>query len=323
MNKELFDYFTTDNNSGKKCTEKWLRNNNESLYNEINSWSERTDILKDIEFKRKVYHYINEMTYIPTCKTCGSSIKYRRLKDGYGTYCSDKCVKNSDEYYENWLSSIKKTNSSGLYLEKRKKTLESKYGNLYNKVIQENREKSMNEKYGVYNSFQILEIKKKRKKTLKEKYGSEKFNNPDKTRITRIKNGTQINDEIIKEFIDYKKVATNRTITIYNNNKELINPKNLKRSKKDYHIDHIYSLKQGFLNNIPVEIITHPCNLHMINYKDNLIKQDNCWIEIEDLLKKIIYFNIEINFTHENLKNKYSDIKEKSENILIDLYYQP
>ena len=38
------------------------------------------------------------------------------------------------------------------------------------------------------------------------KYNDENFNNPDKTRKTRIKNGTQINDELVDGFINYKKI---------------------------------------------------------------------------------------------------------------------
>jgi hypothetical protein len=174
----------------------------------------------------------------------------------------------------------------------------------------------MIDKYGVDSIFKVESFKKNRKKILKEKYGSEKYNNPDKTRETRIENGTQINDEVVDKFIEYKKVVTNRTITMYRNNQNLINPNNLKRSNKSYHIDHIFSIKQGFLINLPVEIVSHPCNLHMIHYKENLIKQDNCWIELNELLRKIISYEQELTFTHEHLRNKYSKVKEISENIL-------
>ena len=38
MRDDLFNYFTTDNISGKKCTEKWLSKNNIDLYNQIIDW---------------------------------------------------------------------------------------------------------------------------------------------------------------------------------------------------------------------------------------------------------------------------------------------
>ena len=239
------------------------------------------------------------------------------LLDGYRKYCCDKCVKDSDEYYTKWLSSWQENNKDGKYLVKRESAIIKKYGNLkdYNIMVQENREKSMIDKYGVTNSFQIPDIKKQRKKSLKEKYGSETFNNPDKTKNTRISNKTQIDDSIIDDFLSYKTVAINRTSTIYRNNKEIVNPNKLKRGKKEYHLDHIYSIKQGFLNNIPLSIITHPCNLHLIHYKENLIKQDSCWISKEDLLGNIINYTKDIKVNHSILKEEYSNIKEVAKNL--------
>ena len=153
------------------------------------------------------------------------------------------------------------------------------------------------------------------KNRLKEKYGDDTYNNPDKTRNTRIKNGTQINEDIIDDFIKYKKLVINRTITVYRNNQNIINPNNLKRSKKSYHIDHLFSIKQGYINNVPIEILSHPCNLHMIYYKENLIKQDNCWITLEELLLRIINFKEEILFKQKHLKYKFSDVKIVSESL--------
>jgi hypothetical protein len=314
----LFEYFTTENLSGKKCNDVWLKNNNFKLYEDVINWCDCNN-LKEIEFKRKVYHYINQLAMIPTCKVCGGNVKYRRLRDGYNSFCSDSCVKKSPDYKNKWRSSMSKTLSSGEFIEKRHKTCVDKYGDDYQKVIQKNREKSLKEKYGVLNSFQIQEVQEIRKITLQEKYGSDKFNNPEKTKQTRISNKTQIDDSKIEDFILYKKIVINRTLTIYRNNVEMINPKNLKRSKSGYHLDHIFSIKQAFINNIPVEVISHPCNLHLIYCKENLVKQDDCWISIQELLNNIILFNQEIVFTHSSIRSKYSNIRKVCESLLLDL----
>jgi hypothetical protein len=307
MREELFKYFTTDNMSGKKCTEKWLSKNNIELYNQIIEWCD-INLLSDLEFKRKVFHYVNDDNKIPVCLKCGNEVKYKRLRDGYQPYCSSVCQNSCNISKEKWLKSWKENNDNNEYLVKRKKTLENKYGKDYDKIIQKNRENSMLQKYGVYNSFQIPQIKENRKKILNKKYGSETYNNPDKTKKTRIENKTQISDDIINDFIDYKKIVVNRTITIYRNNEDIINPEKLKRSKKDYHIDHLFSIKQGFLEDLPIEIISHPCNLHMIFYMDNLKKQDDCWITKEELLSNIITYKNNINFKQYSLKEKYSSI---------------
>jgi hypothetical protein len=316
-NEDLFNYFTTDNMSGKKCTEKWLSKNNFDLYQLIIYWCSFNN-LKDIEFKRKVYHYINNLCQIPVCIECGKDVKYLRLKDGYQQYCSSSCKYNSNIYKEKWINSWKNGNNNNEYLIRREKTIISKYNSLeqYNKIIKKSKIKTCLERYGVEYNTQTDSFKIKRKRILEQKYNDACFNNPDKTRKTRIKNGTQINDEFINNFMDYKKIVINRTLTIYRNNKKLINPENLKRSKKNYHIDHLFSIKQGFLQNIPIEIITHPCNLHMIYYKDNLKKQDNCWISTDKLLNNIISYDKNIEFKYKYLKESYSNVVELSKKLL-------
>lgn len=318
MKNDLFEYFTTDNISGKKCTEKWLSKNNNELYNNIIEWCNNIDILKNVEFKVKVYHFITELKEFPLCPTCGKQLKYSRIKDGYRKYCNDKCVKDSKEYKEKWKSSWKKNNSDGKYLEKRNNTIIKNYGDLneFNNKIMITRKNTNLEKHGVEYNFQSDEFKKKRKETLNDRYGNENYNNPNKTRETRIKNGTQLDESDIKNYRIFKKIVTNKTLTIYRNNKEFINPNNLNRSDKTYHIDHKFSVKQGFLSNLPIEIITHPCNLELINYKENLIKQDNCSITLEKLLNDIILFNQNIIFTNKELKDKYNNIKLTAMNIL-------
>jgi hypothetical protein len=317
MKEELFNYFTTDNISGKKCTEKWLSKNNLILYNQIIEWS-HLNLLGDLEFKRKVYHFIIDSKEIPVCLNCNNEVKYRRLKDGYQPYCSSLCQNSCSIAKDNWLKSWKKGNSNNEHIVSRNKTVIEKYGNIeeYNKHIQKSIKETCLKKYGVEYATQTDFYKKNRKKILKERYGSETYNNPDKTKRTRIDNNTQINDEIINDFLDYKKIIVNRTTTIYRNNENIINPEKFKRGKKDYHIDHLFSIKQGFLENLPIEIISHPCNLHMIFYMENLKKQDVCWITKEDLLNNIILYNDDIYLKQKNLKQKYSNIKEIAKQIL-------
>lgn len=103
-----------------------------------------------------------------------------------------------------------------------------------------------------------------------------------------------------------KKIVTNRTNTIYRNNKNLINPNNLLQGVKEYHLDHKFSIKQGFLNNIPIEIITHPCNLYMMWWEDNLKKQDNCDITIIKLFENIKKYKYGIEVKHSSLNDIYN-----------------
>lgn len=54
-----------------------------------------------------------------------------------------------------------------------------------------------------------------------------------------------------------------------------------------HHVDHKFSVMEGFKNNIPADIISHICNLQMIPWEENLSKRDRCSITIQDLINKI------------------------------------
>ena len=54
-----------------------------------------------------------------------------------------------------------------------------------------------------------------------------------------------------------------------------INPERLQRSR-DLHLDHIYSIAEGFVNNIPPEIIGHWTNLRLLPKLENSSKGAGC-----------------------------------------------
>jgi len=64
--------------------------------------------------------------------------------------------------------------------------------------------------------------------------------------------------------------------------KDIINPNNYKRSK-NFHLDHKYSISEGFKNNIDPLIIGGVNNLQIISAKENLSKGVKCSININEL----------------------------------------
>jgi hypothetical protein len=60
-----------------------------------------------------------------------------------------------------------------------------------------------------------------------------------------------------------------------------------KRGRKNYHLDHMYSVWQGFLDNTPPEIVGHICNLKMIPYKENISKHISCSVTLDELINLI------------------------------------
>ncbi len=96
-------------------------------------------------------------------------------------------------------------------------------------------------------------------------------------------------EELWDEWTLYRKTVYNMSEKVYRKHKKQINPNNLPRSRKEYHIDHIFSVLEGFKRNIPPYIISDLCNLRMLYGCINLSKRDKCDITEDELMNK--YFN--------------------------------
>jgi len=90
-------------------------------------------------------------------------------------------------------------------------------------------------------------------------------------------------EEDVKKFIAYRASVSQLTRQNYKRHKSVINPLDLKRSKEEYAVDHIYSVRAGFDNNIASEVISNPSNLRMLPFASNISKSDRCDISIEGL----------------------------------------
>jgi protein-tyrosine-phosphatase len=72
---------------------------------------------------------------------------------------------------------------------------------------------------------------------------------------------------------------------------DVINPNNVKRGHfknetNPWHLDHKYSIKQGFLDKIDYSLIASVANLQIILGKENIKKKDKCSISLEELKKE-------------------------------------
>jgi hypothetical protein len=72
----------------------------------------------------------------------------------------------------------------------------------------------------------------------------------------------------------------------YKKFRKMINPDGLLRSN-NLHLDHIYSIYDGFLNNVPAFIIASPHNLRLVSCSKNLSKGKKSEIMFENLCEKI------------------------------------
>lgn len=107
-----------------------------------------------------------------------------------------------------------------------------------------------------------------------------------KIRTTNEESGYWITESKVKDFNTYS-----RLVKRYTNKNDLSILENIElrgKSKEDYHLDHKYSIFQGYKDNLPAVIIGSIHNLEMLPSGQNLSKNRKCSITKEELLTKII-----------------------------------
>ena len=238
-------------------------------------------------------------------------------------YCNKKCSNNSEQtknkFRERYDSLTKKEKQERN--QKRTETVKERYGGytLENAELVKKVRTTMVERYGVEHSFQSSILRNKAIATWMSKYGTD---NPFKSNLikdkivdvlskkygvtnaanvdsekriksvmkTKIERGLVIPDEFLSDYQLYRKKVKRLTEKTYKGHKSKINPNNLERvtnGKNGYQLDHKYSILEGFLNDVNPEIISHHCNLQMLEWKKNRTKSKRCDIELQELIKEI------------------------------------
>jgi len=248
-----------------------------------------------------IYHNIEN----PLCE-CGKKLSIKSWTKGFRKFCSPECRRSSRKTIEKAIKTKKETGNTSKSLKKvweersekeikaisenRKATNMKKYGIgnvLSSPIIRDKVKKTNIERYGVESNLSIPAVRDKIKKTNIEKYGAEHaLSNPiikDKIKKTNIESGLWYRvDKPLWEI--YRDRVHELTYHTYNKYKEQINPQGLPRGINTYHLDHRFSIKEGFENNIPIHIIASVHNLEMLKAKDNRIKTRKCSISLENLL---------------------------------------
>lgn len=104
--------------------------------------------------------------------------------------------------------------------------------------------------------------------------------------------GLKLTDDELLKYENYKKLVRILTAKTYKLHKDIINPNNFVNSKWDYHIDHKFSISEGFKNNVNPNIISAKENLEMLKSVDNLRKCGKCSITLDELLLMTEYLYI-------------------------------
>lgn len=140
-------------------------------------------------------------------------------------------------------------------------------------------------KYGVEFFTQSDVYLEKAKETYREKYDSDFYMSSEIRRQKEIESGRWLADE---QKSDYKRYS--ESVWRTTNKQDLETLENYdKRGRLDedenaFHLDHKFSIKKGFEESIPPEIIGSLKNLEMIPGKNNCSKGANCSISKEELL---------------------------------------
>ena len=146
---------------------------------------------------------------------------------------------------------------------------------------------TMLERHGVENASQLPGVGDKISQTLQAKPTEWFHSRTEKQRKTAETNGHWVPEKDISDLSTYRHRVHYLTELAYAEFYDIINPESLIRSRYgNYHIDHIYSVRDAFLNDVPISVVSHPCNLRMITETDNKRKNGKSEITLEELYRR-------------------------------------
>jgi hypothetical protein len=162
---------------------------------------------------------------------------------------------------------------------KRKKTNEAE------QIITEKRKNTCLEKYGV---IHVMHKKEFADKVMTSLTPEQRIANGKRAMQTRISNGEllPLDHPDRKKMKYYKQAVKSQSYTVAKQiyGDEWIKNRGLNGTNNAIQLDHIVSVSYGYKNNIPIEIISHPCNLRLIKWEENISKFDKNGMTLDELL---------------------------------------
>jgi len=90
----------------------------------------------------------------------------------------------------------------------------------------------------------------------------------------------------MSDWYDYSNMVRKLTDATYRKHKQQINPNNLPRRRGYYHVDHIFSIYDGFIHEVPIEVMAAPVNLQMLTETSNSSKNNKSWCTVNELYQR-------------------------------------
>jgi hypothetical protein len=258
------------------------------------------DILIDVPFQEKVYIYLNNLEKRPNCKNCNENeVDYTYFTKGYHDYCSVKCSSNSEEKKTTIMSTCLDKygvkNIGEVTREKALVTMNERYGSHISKteIFKDKFKKTSLGRFGVEHPFLNQNVRNKINETCIERYGykspikNEEIQN--KQLQTRKERGQiyKWSEKEIESIQLYRSAVTYYTEKTYYEYIDIINPEGLNRGIHTNHVDHIFPVIKGWLNDIDPKLMSHPKNLRLLTSVENRAKGDRTEMTVEDFIKMI------------------------------------
>ncbi len=223
------------------------------------------------------YALKHNVTEKPLCE-CGHPLEFRSTHLGYRLFCSMQCRGKS-----------KKTT------EKRVATCQEKYGvNVSSQAtsVKDKSKQTCQKKYGANSMFESDYFADKSKQTCQEKYDvdypTQSKGHKKSVNKSHIKLGLRIADKDLDDYSLYKRLVDRVT----NNNDleslEFFEKRGNCTVQGSYNVDHMYSIHEGFKNNVLPCHVGHIQNLEMLPTKENISKGGKCSHSLDELINKIL-----------------------------------
>jgi hypothetical protein len=265
--KAILENIINNDTSCNKSATKMLRKTHPELWAKI---LEMTSFLPDnAKPKQRVWHIMNDRYSVESCPITGEPLKWN--ENSYRKFASIE-VKNTA------IGQIISKSTTGNHWRKHDADKAKKANEKFSKGFAEGKHKPWEERHRDYQSSLAAA-----RKTWMEKYG---VDNPSKSPSIRqklsksaIQRYSATDRTLAEEYYNKVKLVTNEN---WYGHFHSINPNNMQRSR-DLHLDHIYSISEGFKNNVPPEIIGHWTNLRLIPKKENSSKGSGCHKTLEKL----------------------------------------
>jgi hypothetical protein len=230
--------------SARECNFKKLYHD---LYDDL---TKKTMFLGKATFVERIYCFVNLIKDRPKCRHCDNHVTFMKVNGygdgnerGYHTYCSQRC--------------------SMLDME----TL-----------------------IGVPNFSQLDSVKEKKKETFMKNYGVDNYAKTPPGKLTSHLTRCSYWDSILKgkketgfgltreQYKGMVKYYTNKQYDLYKNELDPIGIRS-----REFHVDHVYSILDGFMNDVPVHVISDISNLRLMLGSDNMSKNKSSYKTLSEL----------------------------------------